>query len=731
MAKRRPRKSTSRPPERAPKAENLAPRWSRLRAAWLPLVVVLAATTAVYARVAWFDFQDLDDLVNVRDHPGLRPLSWAGLRDIWTTSYYHLYAPVTYSWWALVSAVPTTAVGGQATVSPVWFHLGNLGWHLFATALVYRLLVRLIGDRFAAACGAALFGLHPLHVESVAWITEAKGLLAAGLGLLAMVCWWKAVPGKPWPPFGNQASAEPPADDIAAASPRARAFYYLAATLFFVAALLAKPSAVVVPVLIGLIDLGWRRPELPRRAALLAPWLCASAVLAWYTKTRLQADEVLDPSVAAVGVSQRWQVASDAVAFYLGKLAWPVGLAADYARSPKTVVGTTWAKVAWLVPVALGLALARLARGRYLLTALGVFLVGLSPALGLVAFGYQQFSTVADRYAYLALLGPCLALAVLLAGRQRAAVRGLAVGLLLLYALLSFRQVSFWRDTTTLFDRNLALVPQSYLAHEKLAAVRLRQGQPAQAAAHYRAAIEFHPDRGELHNKLGHALAQLGRAAEAEVAFRRATEVDPDLPEAHYNLGTSLAARGDTAGSLAQFQRAIALRPTYSAAHNNLGVLYSSIQRYAEAIAEYRAALAGQPNDAQVHYNLAGALDQVGMVPDAIEHYRRALALRPDWGDAAIRLSWLWSTAADPLLRNGPEATRLMTAVCQATKFEQPVALDTLAAAQAASGDFSAALQTAARAQETALAQGKAELAERIRVRAETYRQRQPYVAPR
>lgn len=731
MARRRGRRSASPTPATpadkdrdAPKIS--APRWPRLDRPTLSILGLLGlGVLTVYGRTWWFEFQDLDDLVNVRDHPYLRPWGRESLGRIWSESYTALYAPVTYTWWALVAwASPTASPPAPpGTLSPAWFHAGNVVWHLLATGAVFWIARQLLGDSRAAALGAGLFALHPLHVESVAWITEAKGLISTSFGLWAIALWLAAFP----PPL-------PPADVTAPPAARSRlrgALGYAASTLAFGLALLAKPSAVAIPLVIACLELGWRRQPWRRVAPGLAPWLLAALALAIYTKVWLQADEQLDPRLAEVSWWGRVLVAGDAITFYLGKLAWPLGLAPDYARDPTSVLdgGTPW--LAWLVPLALTLAATRLPNPRRGLALWGIWCVALLPVLGLVPFGFQQYSTVADRYAYLALLAPSLGVAWLYHGRTTAVGYALGAGVVVVWAVLSYRQTGLWRDTPTLFTHTLAVSPRSYLAPEKLASRLLREGRPAEAAAYYRAALEWHPQRAELSNKLGSALSQLGRRDEAEVAFRRALEADPDLPEAHYNLASSFAARGESDQALPHFRRAIELRPNYLAAHNNLGVLHLGRGEYSAAEAEFRALLELAPNHAQAHYNLAGVYDKTGNVRGAIFEYAQALAAQPGWGDAAVRLAWLWSTAPDPRLRNPAEAIRLAEELCRATNNAQPVTLDTLGVALAAAGRFPEAIAAAEQAQALATQQGKADLAGRIQERIGLYRAGKPYLQPR
>jgi len=509
---------------------------------------VLVLTLLVYGRSLSFGFQDLDDRANVADNPRYHPVTVENLLAFWRAPYIGLYIPVTYSLWGLEATLaqrtPTPELPER--LQPSLFHAGNLTLQLLCVALVYGLLLGLVADPVAAGLGAAWFSVHPLHAESVAWITETKGLLSAALSLVAVLCYLRF-----------------------ATTERARIAWAVAGTIPFALALLAKPTAVTIPLGALLLarllpQANWRR-ELP----LVALWLVLAVGVMAITKSQ-QADEIVDVVPTPV---ERLLVAADAVSFYAAKTLLPGPLCADYGRTPARVLAGS---AAWWKFGILAGATALLLFYRHRTVAwvsAGWFLLSFAPVAGLVPFSFQNYSTVADRYAYLALLGPALAMAWIVARLHVAWLRVAVAAYIGVLALMCGGQVGYWRNTRTLFEHVLEVQPGSFLAHEKLAVLARREKDFATASAHLRQAVELRPRSAELNNKLGDALFNLGRTDEAEIAFRRALELQPALKEAHFNLGNVYVRQQQYRAAAAEFRRALDIDPGYAAAQKNLAIL--------------------------------------------------------------------------------------------------------------------------------------------------------------
>jgi tetratricopeptide (TPR) repeat protein len=367
-------------------------------------------------------------------------------------------------------------------------------------------------------------------------------------------------------------------------------------------------------------------------------------------------------------------IVADALAFYLGKLLWPVSLGPDYGRPPLLVLHQGWWLLTGGVPVLLGFGVWW---GRHWLPGIilgaKLFTVALLPVSGWVPFFFQGYSTVADRYVYLAVIGPALAVGWAV-GRVQS-VKFVLVTTGLCIALLGWRsaqQVGIWHDTMTLFTHALQVNPRSALAHSKLGTVfaqqaryaeamahyaqalqlnphyatvynnlglvLFQQGQPAEAMAHYTKALQLKPDFTAAYSNLGFALADQGRVDEAIVQYHQALQLDPEAAEVHYNLGNVLRLQGQLEQALTHYIQAVQLKPAWAEAHNNLGSSLDDAGRISEAITHYQQALTYQPDFAEAHNNLGDALLKQHRAAEAMRHFYTALQLRPEWAEAYYNL---------------------------------------------------------------------------------------------
>lgn len=530
------------------------------RAGVVPAVVALA-TLAVYGVSLGYPWLAWDDRINVTDNPGLQPVTWRSLAGFWLAAYERLYIPVAYTFFAAETLASRAIHGADAwPPDPRLFHACSLLLHTAAGLLVFRLLAR-TGVRNAAArlAGAAVFVLHPLQVESVAWISEQRGLLAAVLQLAAL--------------------------ELAAPRQVAGAGRSLAATALgcYALAVLSKPQAISLPLAALVLDDRVGREPRPTTALRYLPWIAVAGAALVATMAAQPASEMADRPPPWL----RPVVAGDALAHYAKVVAAPVGLAIDYGRTPRVVLADSSAFVR-AAAAGIGLAIVALVpacRGARLATALWV--IPLLPVLGFIPFIFQGISTVADRYAYLALLGPAVAVgyAADLPGRFRPARRFVIAVALLACAALGARQVTTWRDSTTLFKRALEVNPHSFVARRGLAGELARQERHHEALAELDRAAQLEarfavPELSRYPRAL--SLHRLGRKAEATQEYRRALEVEGENPRLHNDYGILLAETGHVADAAERFRTAIRLRPGFSEAVVNL--------RTAEAILERRKA---------------------------------------------------------------------------------------------------------------------------------------------
>ncbi len=534
-----PKQGRQNPAPRGRAAEHPATRTIQSPAVWALIGIV----AIVFARTLGQGFSPWDDSIAVYANPYLDPVTPANIAHFWTQPYQGLYIPLAYTIFSALallghSAAVDPATGSHFQAAP--FHLANIALHCGNVVLVYMILRTLVGRDVPTALGAFLFGLHPLQVESVAWIPELRGLSSAFFLLLAI--WW----------YISYARATREGRDA-----RYRYTRYALAVLAGVLAMLCKPTAVSLPLILFALD-RWliARPTL-RCLRSSALFVVPGALIVLLTHAAQPVAASVTPPLL-----QRPFVAGDALAFYIVKLIAPFQLAIVYGRTPSAVLQAWWGHLTWLLPAGLAVALwVKRAAYPWLLAAGTVSFAALLPNLGLAPFVFQYYSTVADRYAYLALLGPALALAYLLARVPPRAAREVAMAVLACLALLCVIQQGYWDNSLTLWGHAVE-VSGSDTAYVNYGLQQIDNGMRYAAMDSLRHAILLNPKNPDAYAELGTALLAVGRAPQAAAALRKSISLRPDNAEAHYKLGVAYAELGKQQDALTQFGAQIRLLPT-------------------------------------------------------------------------------------------------------------------------------------------------------------------------
>ncbi len=481
-------------------------------------MLVFVVVGLVFGRLVACGFTGWDDPDTVSRNARLAPPTWANVGHYWGAigrdAPGQLYVPLTYTLWSGLA----WACGGKPT--PGVFHGANVLLHAGAAAVVCRLLWRLFRNPWAAAAGALAFAVHPVQVESVGWASGTKDVLGGLLAASALLAYVGAVDGR-----------------------RVRWGRYAAGLVLYLLAMVAKPGAVVVPVLAAAVDglvLGraWRRV-----AGAVLPWV-ALAVPCLIGTAAAQRAGWAEP----VPVVDRPVVAADAVAFDVDRVLWPDRLGIDYGRRPAGVVASGASAVTWVVPAALvGLAVwAWRRREGDVAAAVVLFAVPIGPVSGLVPFEFQQFSTVADHYLYLPMVGVAVAVAWVVGRWRTRAVRVGTVAVLVAWGVRSVVQEGVWRDTVRLATNAVAVNPASWVGHGLLGDAadeaayhfaRDGNGPAARAAieramAEYAAAVDRNPAYVPAMVMASVEAGRLGRADERRKWLRRVVDVQPRLPAA-------------------------------------------------------------------------------------------------------------------------------------------------------------------------------------------------------
>ena len=569
--------------------------------------LLVVAVAAVYVGTLAHSFIWDDDLHVAANPTIVGPL---GLKEIWTTSRANYFPLVLTNFW-----LQHAAWG----LNPVGYHVITILCHALSAVLLWRVLLALRVP--GAWLGAALWALHPVQVESVAWISELKNTQSAIFFLLASLFWvkWLEV-GRGLSPPSELAGTKP-------ASPRRAAGFYALALFCAVLALMSKPSTVMLPVALALIA-WWRRGAVRLRDAVaLAPFFLLSAVVSGWTIW----EQKFHSGAIGPEWSQTWPercvIAGRVIWFYLGKLAWPHPLSFIYSR---------WAihadsLLAWLPLLSAMAALAglwwvRAGRLRPVLFAAAFFVALLFPVLGFFNVYFFRYSFVGDHFQYLASIGPLALLGAGLAMLPRRIGVAAAAALLLGLGTLTWRHTAVFRDNLTLWGSTVARTPDAVMAWLNYGDVLSWDQRYPEAIAAYREALRLRPTDADGHNDLGCALTLSGDPTSGVPELLRAIELKPDLAAAHNNLGNALRSLNRDAEALAHYAEAVRLKPGYAGAHNNLGVALAEAGRPGDAIPHLEAAVRAVPNAVKTRESLVRALHRYGLELIAAERWREAAA---------------------------------------------------------------------------------------------------------
>jgi tetratricopeptide (TPR) repeat protein len=728
----------------APAAElSGPPPGSWLKQFWLSLAL-LFVTLATFAPLAGhgFDFVNADDGDYVANNPDvLGGVSASGVRWAFTTFHAYNWHPLT--WFSL--QLDAQLFGG----APATFHRTNLLLHALNVLLLFWALSGLTGAPGRSAFVAALFAVHPLHVESVAWISERKDVLSTLFWMLSLLAYASYVE-------------------------RPGGLRYLGLLIAFILGLLAKPMLVTLPCVLLLLDC-WPLSRLQaalaggnhrfRRVARLflekVPLLLlagASSVMTVLAQQRIMKDVSLH---ARIGNALFSYVA------YVRKMFWPFDLAIFY---PHVGGRLSW----WVIGLAalflIGLTAAVLLTARrrgYLMVGWLWYVGTLVPVIGFVQVGNQG---MADRYTYVPLIGLFIMLswgAVDVARAFRLAVglpAGLGVLLVVVCALATTKQLRFWRDSIALWTRAVLTVrPAPAIPRYQLGLAFDTAGQKSKALDQYAAALDANPRYKGVHNRMGEILYEMGDDAAAHAQFEEELKTNPESFQAHTglggilekfneleparqhyaealrlhadeithsNLGRVLRRQGKLAEAAEQFRAALSAAPSSAEAHNYMGLVLEDQGNLADALAEYREAVKLDGKEPVFRYNLALALFEQGQAHEARTEYRVALERAPELPKRFAEDAWNFATAARADWRNGRIALHLAKQACQAVDPPPARSLDALAAAYAECGDFRRAIEFAEKAMRSALAAGDRRLAAEIAARIELYKKGLPYHQP-
>jgi len=624
-------------------------------------------------------------------------------------------------------------------LKPAGHHLTNVLLHTVAATLLFLALREMTGSLWQSAFVAALFAIHPLHVESVAWISERKDVLSAVFFMLTLGAYVRYV------------------RSLSLIS-------YLLVLLFFTLGLMSKPMLVTVPFILLLLDYWPLKRFLPdalvKRGRQRTVEKCARTRRIFLEKipllllsfgsctaTLLAQRRFIDP-IGHLSLMDRLCNAAVATVVYLRQLVWPFGLSVFYPhpRHSFSVIQVSTAVLFLLAASATAFVYRR--KIPYLFTGWFWFLGMLVPVSGIVQVGEQAH---ADRYTYLPQIGLYILATWFIADtvsswRHRRFVLGTAmVAATVLLMWVAWKQTSCWRDGRTLWAHALAVNPQNDTALISLCDLDLRENRLPDAMFRARKAVEIRPDSADAHSRLGIVLSASGKneeasiefqkvlqtrqirprvhynigtlllnsgqVAEAIIEFQKELEIQPEFVEAHNNLGIALTSKGELEDALAHFQRALELEPNLPKVHHNIALVLLRQGRFDQAIAHLQKELQVNPSSAEAHNNLGIALSQEGRIDQAISEWEKTIELEPGNLNAYCNLVWAFATFPADTIRSGAKAVALGQRALELSGNKDPRIYRLLAAAYAENGQFDKATETAQRGAQLASMQGNRTLA--------------------
>jgi len=639
---------------------------------WICLLL-LVAVFAVYGQVRHYDFVNFDDPDYVSNSHVRSGIRWESLAWAFTSVDAANWFPLTRISHLLDFQLFGLNSGPQ--------HLTSVFLHAFSTLLLFYLLQRMAGARWPSAFVAFVFALHPLHIESVAWIAERKDVLSTLFLFLAI---WAYLNYVERPAVGR----------------------YLLIVALFCAGIMAKPMVVTLPFVLLLLD-AWPLRRFSRKVILeKAPLfaISAAASVATYFVQRLAGsvasfDEV--PFVFRAGNALVSYVT------YLVQFLWPVNLAVFYPYPPET---PRWLPLsaALLLAGITAIAIRNYKRRPYLAVGWLWYLGTLVPVIGLIQAGVQSR---ADRYTYVPLIGISIMLAWGFADLStrwpagKAVVAGLGVLICSVWSYLTWTNLSNWRDSVSLFQHAIQVTSDNYLAYNNLGEALRQRGETTEALADFQEAVRIKPQDVEAQNNFGEVLLVQGRIDEASPHILAALRGEPGLPQAHVNWAGVLNKRGEHTQAVAEYRtalrlesdnaqalcglgvalmdlgqyrdaepqlvKAISIKPDYADAHYNLGILFAALKRTDEAIAEFSVTVRLEPENPQAHFNLGTAFASQDKLGQAIPEFDTAVRLSPDYINARFNLGSALASLGrfDEAIQQFSEVLRLRPDFTEARKY--------------------------------------------------------------
>ncbi|MCK4752053.1 MAG: tetratricopeptide repeat protein [Planctomycetes bacterium] len=666
----------------------------------LLIYVILALVTAIaFEQVRQHEFVSYDDYEYVTENPQVnKGLTRQSIVWSFTANYASNWHPATW----LSHMLDCQLFGLNAG----WHHLVNLFFHIVNTLLLFYVLKKMTSVIWPSAFVAAAFALHPLHVESVAWVAERKDVLSTFFWLLTIAAYIY---------YANRPSIR----------------RYLLVFLFFAIGLMAKPMVVTLPFVLLLLDY-WPLHRLSKRVLLekipLLVLVVISCVITLLVQQR--AGSMEQPPLG-------YRISNVLVSYiqYIDKMIYPADLAVLYPVVAKKLL--LWQPIAsFVILVVISAGIIRTAGRRKYLTVGWLWYLGtLVPVVGFVQVGLQS---MADRYTYLPSIGIFIIVAwgvTELSAKlpYRKVILGIIGTIVLLAMLVCTRlQVGYWQNNLALYEHALEVTENNYVMHNNFGDALYSDDRIDEALMHFDQALQISPKYTDALNNKGRVFIELGKIDEAIAIFnevlqlksdsvqaftnfgvalkkqdkideaiekwKKALQIKPDYPGANYNIGLAMAQRGQYDAAVRYFNDALTVKPDWPEVLYNLGGIYIRQGKLELAAEQCAEALRLKPDYLKANVALANILVQLGRIQPALNNYYKILQRDPDSIDVLNSIAWILAATGDAKLRNPAEAIKFAQKVCELTNYEDPSLLDTLAVAYASAGRFAEAIETSEKA---------------------------------
>ena len=688
---------------------------------------IVVATLVAYESMRHNSFVSYDDPRYITENPDIKaPITWQSLGRAFTQPHYYMWHPLT----TFTNMLNYELFG----LNPVGHHLVSLLLHIVSALLLFRILSDMTGTTWTSAFVAAVFALHPVQVESVAWAAELKTILSGLFWLLTMAVYIR---------YTKQPSAG----------------RYVLLLLVFGLCILTKPTVVTLPLVLLLLDywplgrvkpvatrshrgewgrhtastpMGKGRQEVSMRRLITEkiPLFVLSAILSVITFSVQQRGGAVMPLEK---MPLDFRIANTFISYmrYIGKTIWPSRLAAFYpplpANFPKTV--ETMCLLLFILITAFSIYIGR--RKKYAAVGWLWYIGTLVPMIGLVQAGAQA---MANRYMYIPMLGLLIIITwtvkdfVANRPRWKMVPAVLAAVVLSSAIILTRMQVRHWQNSMTLFEYTLKVSENNALAENSYGCALLEAGRVDEAVLHLSKAVRISPIFSEARNNLGKVFLKHGKLNEAIACFNELIKRKQDSAEVYYHLAMALSMQKKYDDAIKCLAKVLMLNPEYPGAHRKIGAALLATGKIDEAIPHLNEALQINPDQAQVCANLGTAYTQLSKYRLAIQNWTRAVELEPNSADVLNNLAWLLATVDDASVRDANKAIEFAQRACELIGYKEPAVLDTLAAAYAAAGRFNDAVTTAERAVNTAKARGQEDMVSEIQNHIELYKAGRAYI---